>query len=170
MIYKETEAKGSKNLSYIRFNEWKDDVILFFHGFTGSKAYFPDITNDELCVISFDRPGVGESSVEAYYSMENFLQDVCDVLKKHGVTSVKLIGHSAGCYDAYALCQKREKITISPDIPVYVWYGTEDTTVPITFIEYFKTAYPIKQTHLIDKVGHMLYLTNWEEIIKEIYM
>ena len=278
MIYKETEAKGSKNLSYIRFNEWKDDVILFFHGFTGSKAYFPDITNDELCVISFDRPGVGESSVEAYYSMENFLQDVCDVLKKHGVTSAKLIGHSAGgyyaqvfagmfpeitksvtlvssmvplncdatkkivkgqwrfitllslkfkgfskfyfkkmaqgingnydkqlasnmktlpeierkfmedhpemirdavinavandglgvCYDAYALCQKREKITISPDIPVYVWYGTEDTTVPITFIEYFKTAYPIKQTHLIDKVGHMLYLTNWEEIIKEI--
>ena len=34
--------------------------------------------------------------------------------------------------------------------------------------EYFKTAYPVKEMHLIDKVGHMLYLTNWEDIIREI--
>lgn len=277
-MLKETELIDGKELSFIRFNEWKEEVILFFHGFTGSKAYFPDITNDELCVLSFDRPGVGESSVEPYYSMESFLQNVCNILKKHGATSVKLIGHSAGgyyaqvfagmfpemtktvtlvssmvplnceatkkivkgqwkfivllslkfkgfskfyfkkmaqgitadydnqlasnmktlpeierkfmeehpemiknavinavtndglgvCYDAYALCQKREKITISAEIPVYVWYGTEDTTVPMTFAEYFKTAYPVKEMHLIDKVGHMLYLTNWEDIIREI--
>ena len=26
-----------KQLAYVRFNEWSDEVILFFHGFTGSK-------------------------------------------------------------------------------------------------------------------------------------
>ena len=30
-----------KQLAYVRFNEWSDEVILFFHGFTGSKEYFP---------------------------------------------------------------------------------------------------------------------------------
>lgn len=278
MFYKEIAEKDGKKLSFIRSNDWNEEVILFFYGFAGSKAYFPAVANDSVCIISFDRPGVGDSSVDSYCSMENFLLDVHHVLKKRGVKYVKLIGHSAGgyyaqvfagmfpemtrsvslvnsmvplncdatkkivkgqwkfivllslkfkgfskfyfkkmaqgitndydkqlasnmkflsdiertyieenpemiknavisavtndglgvCYDAYALCQKREEITISPDIPVYVWYGKEDTTVPMSFVEYFETAYSVKETHLIDKVGHMLYLTSWEDIIREI--
>ncbi|MCR4782142.1 MAG: alpha/beta hydrolase [Lachnospiraceae bacterium] len=279
MFYKETETIDGKQLSYVRFNEWKEDIILFFHGFTGSKEYFPGIENDNVCLLSFDRPGVGDSDVVPYYTMESFLQNVYDVLKKHGVSSVKLIGHSAGgyyaqvfarmfpdivkalsllgsmiplncpdtkcivkgqwkfitklslrfkgfskfyfkqmaksitgnyenqlaanmktlpdtekkfmeenpvmiknavinavandglgvCYDAYALCQKREKITISEDIPVYIWYGKEDTTIPASFIDYLKSVYMVKNTHMIDDVGHMLYLSYWEDIIRELY-
>ena len=278
MIYKEIESIDGAQLSYIRVNDWKEEVILFFHGFTGSKEYFPQIDNESICILSFDRPGVGESSVVPYYSMESFLQNVHSVLEKHQVTSVKLIGHSAGgyyaqvfaqmfpeavksvslvssmiplncpdtkdivrgqwkfisllslrfrgfsrfyfkkmaggikngyekqlasnmktlpksekkfmeenpeliknavinavandglgvCYDAYALCQKRDKVRIPSDIPVYIWYGKEDTTIPMSFVEYLKSAYFIKDTHIIRKVAHMLYLIYWEEIIQEI--
>ncbi|SDM58295.1 hypothetical protein SAMN05216544_0729 [Lachnospira pectinoschiza] len=30
-------------------------------------------------IVSFDRPGVGDSDVVSYYSMESFLQNVYDV-------------------------------------------------------------------------------------------
>lgn len=72
------------------------------------------------------------------------------------------------CYDAYALCQKRDKVSISMDIPVYIWHGNEDSTIPLTFIEYFQSAYSVKKIHRIDHVGHMLYLTHWNDIIQEI--
>lgn len=278
MLYKETETIDGNQLSYIRFNEWKEEVLLFFHGFTGSKEYFPSIENDKVCIVSFDRPGVGDSDIVPYYSMESFLQAVYHTLKKHGVTSVKLIGHSAGgyyaqvftgmfpdmvkavsligsmiplncpdtkgivkgqwkfitilslrfkgfsrfyfkqmaksitgnyekqlaanmktlpeiekkfmeenpemiknailnavandglgvCYDAYALCQKRDKITISKDIPVYVWHGKEDTTISMSFVDYLKSAYMVKSIHVINDVGHMLYLSYWDDIIREL--
>ena len=278
MFHKEIEIIDGKQLSYVRFNEWKDEIILFFHGFTGSKEYFPSIENEHTCILSFDRYGVGDSDVVPYYTMESFLYDVYEVLKKHGVSSVKLIGHSAGgyyaqvfaemfsdmvkavsllgsmvplncqdtkgivkgqwklitmlslrfkgfskfyfkqmaksisgnyekqlaanmktlteaekkfmeenpgmiknavinavandglgmCYDAYALCQKRDKITISEDIPVYIWYGKEDTTIPVSFVDYLKAAYKVKIIHMIDDIGHMLYLIYWEDIVREL--
>lgn len=255
---------------------WREEVVLFFHGFTGSKAYFPDTVGDEVCILSFDRPGVGESSIVEYYSMEGFLEIVHGVLEEHGVTSVKLVGHSAGgyyaqvfahmypemtgsvtlassmvplncpdtkgivggqwkfivtlslglkgpsklyfkkmakgitgdydkqlaqnmkalpeaerrfmeenpeliknavlsavaneglgvCYDAYALCQKRDKVTIPADIPVYIWHGAEDDTIPLSFVEYLQSAYPVRETHVVEGVGHMLYLISWNEIIR----
>ena len=278
MFYNESETVNGTQLAYVRSCEWKENIILFFHGFTGSKEYFPDINNDNICIVSFDRPGVGGSSVVPYYTMESFLQNVHDVLNKHNVISVGVIGHSAGgyyaqvfaqmfpetvksvslissmvplncpdtkkivkgqwkfivtlslkfkgfsrsyfrkmaqgitgnyekqlaenmktlpdierkfmednpemiknavinaiannglgvCHDAYALCVKRDKVTISKDIPVYVWYGKEDTQIPMSFIEYFRSAYPVKHTHILDNVAHMLYLTSWKDIINEI--
>jgi len=268
-----------QTLSYIRYNDWSDEIILFFHGFTGSKHYFPKVpAMDKKCILSFDRPGVGESSIVKYYSMENFLTNVYEVLKSHGVLYVKLIGHSAGgyyaqlfahmypdfvkslslissmiplncpktkniitsqwkfisflvlrmkkfslfyfkqmangivkdydkqfaqnlntlsklekefvennydlvknavlqsvandgvgvCYDAYALCQKRTELKLFPSIPIYVWHGTNDDTVPIEFIKYFKDNYNIKTIHKIEGAGHMLYLPHWNEILEEI--
>lgn len=68
MYYKEHELVDGQKLAYIRVNEWKDNVVLFFHGFTGSKEYFPLDTPD-ACIISFDRPGVGESSLSEYVSV-----------------------------------------------------------------------------------------------------
>ncbi|MDE6280220.1 MAG: alpha/beta hydrolase [Oscillospiraceae bacterium] len=278
MFNNESVNIDGKQLAYVRFNEWSNDVILFFHGFTGSKEYFPKTQVKNKCILSFDRPGVGESSVVEYYSMENFLTNVYEVLKSHNVTSVKIVGHSAGgyyaqlfaqmypeivkslslissmvplncpktkkivngqwkfisflslkakkvsqfyfnqmaksikkdyekqlvknmrslpeieknfieenpqmiknsilnavaneglgvCYDAYALCQKREEVKISPNIPVYIWHGTEDTTTPISFVEYFESEYAVKQVHKLEQVGHMLYLPYWGEIIEEI--
>lgn len=277
MFYYETAEVNGKQLSYIRQNDWSDEVILFFHGFTCSKAYFPEVETDK-CIISFDRPGVGDAAVIEYYTMEDFLACVYEVLKAHNVLSVKLIGHSAGgyyaqlfaqmyldivsslslissmiplncsktkkivngqwkfitflsiqakrfsrfyfkqmakkiikdydkqlarnmkslpkierqfmeenyefvknaiikavanegagvCFDSFALCQKREELEISKDIPVYIWYGTEDKTIPISFVKYFEEKYMVKQVHKIDGVGHMLYLLYWNEIIEEI--
>ena len=278
MINNEVVNIDGKQLAYVRLNEWNYEVILFFHGFTGSKEYFPKIQEKNKCLLSFDRPGVGESSLVEYYSMESFLTNIYEVLKNHNVTSVKVVGHSAGgyyaqlfaqmypeivkslslissmvplncpktknivngqwkfisflslrakkvskfyfkqmaksikddyekqlaknmsslpkieknfmeenrqmikssilnaianeglgvCYDAYALCQRREDVKISPDIPVYIWHGTEDNTIPISFVEYFESEYAVKKVHKLEQVGHMLYMPYWNEIIEEI--
>lgn len=269
---------NNKKLSYLRINDWSDEVILFFHGFNGSKEYFPTSINTNNCILSFDRPGVGESSIIKYYKMEEFSEDVYNFLKQNNVKKVNLIGHSAGgyyaqvfaemypnfvssvslissmvplnspktkdivgsqwkfitflslhakllskfyfkmmsngitknydkalaenmktltenekefvednydlvknsilsavankglgvCYDSYALCQKREDVKIAKDIPVYVWHGTDDITLPINFTKYFEENYEVKNIHKIEKTGHMLYLIYWEDILNEI--
>lgn len=278
MFCKEVVSIDGKQLAYIRTTTWKEDIVLFFHGFCGSKGYFPEIEGNDTCVVSFDRPGVGESSVEKGYSMESFLMKVHEVLKQHHVSSISVIGHSAGgyyaqvfaqmypkevkslslissmiplnclttkrlvtgqwkfivmlslrfkrfsrfyfkkmasgisngyekqlasnmktlhpvekqymennqnmikdavlnavanegagvCYDAYALCQKREDLSISKEIPVYVWHGVEDTTTPLSYIKYFQSKYSVKAEHVINNVGHMLYLPYWKDIIAEV--
>lgn len=277
MFYKEFANISGKQLAYVRTNDWTEEVILFFHGFMGSKEYFPDIEYN-LCILSFDRPGIGESSINEYYTMESFLTNIYDVLMEHNVKSIRVIGHSAGgyyaqvftqmypkivqslsllssmvplnCpktnkivntkwkiisflslklkraskfyfkkmassinkdydkqldsnlktlfeserefmeenpkmvknailnavtnnglgvyYDAYSLCQKRDKLDISPDIPVYVWHGAEDSNLPVSFTEYFKEEYNVKKLHIINNIGHMLYLPYWKEIIEEL--
>lgn len=91
-------------MAYVRTNDWDEEVILFFHGFMGSKEYFPDIEYEtNLCILSFDRPGIGESPIDEYYSMESFLKNVHDVLEDHDVKSIRVIGHSAGGYYAQLL-------------------------------------------------------------------
>lgn len=105
MIYKEIETRNNKQIAYVRTNEWKEDIILFFHGFFGSKMYFPDTENEDVCIVSFDRPGIGESSVEEYYRMEDFLESVHDVLMEHNVHTVRVIGHSAGGYYAQVFAE-----------------------------------------------------------------
>ena len=71
------------------------------------------------------------------------------------------------CYDAYALCQKRKDLSISKEIPVYVWHGVEDKTIPLSYIKYFQSKYSVKAEHVIDNIGHMLYLPYWKAIIAE---
>lgn len=68
MFIREIHNINGKQLSYIRSNEWADEVIFFFHGFTGSREYFPEIET-EKCILSFDRPGVGESSYIIGYKL-----------------------------------------------------------------------------------------------------
>ena len=113
MVNNEIVNIDGKQLAYVRLNEWSDEVILFFHGFTGSKEYFPAIQERNKCILSFDRPGVGESSVVEYYSMENFLANIYEVLKSHNVTSVKVVGHSAGGYYAQLLAQMYPEVVKS---------------------------------------------------------
>lgn len=278
MVFHEYADSNGKRLAFVRCNDWSDEVILFFHGFTGSKEYFPDYPDIKKCILSFDRPGIGESSVQEYYSMENHIENIYEVLKSHNVSSVRLIGHSAGGYyaqlfaqmypqivkslslvssmvplncretkgfikgewklisflslkakkisrlffkqmaksiieeydeqladnlkslsdiekefmienpelirnaitqavanegagvffDAYALCQKRTNLEISKDIPVFVWHGTGDKTLPISFVDYFVSKYSVAKVNKIENVGHMLYLPYWKKIIEEI--
>ncbi len=101
MIFEETFEKNNKQISYIRYGEWTEKVILFFHGFTGSKRYIPENECDKgICILSFDRPGIGKSDIEEYYKMESFLNQINSVLENKDIRSVHLIGHSAGGYYA----------------------------------------------------------------------
>lgn len=40
MIHNEFKIVQGKKVAYIRYNDWREEVILFFHGFTGSKGLF----------------------------------------------------------------------------------------------------------------------------------
>lgn len=97
---------------------------------------------------------------------KQFMEDNHDMIKNAVISAVANDGLGV-CYDAYALCQKRKELNVSEEIPVYVWHGTKDTTIPIAFTEYFRSKYNVKEYHVIDQIGHMLYLPYWEEIIKE---
>ena len=39
------------------------------------------------------------------------------------------------------------------DIPVFVWHGQRDTTLPLSFVDYFVEEYSVKQVHKIDDAG-----------------
>lgn len=100
MMNAEAVNSGENRLAFTRIGEWNTEVVLFFHGFLGSRNYFPDYEYDGKCILSFDRPGIGDSSLTGPYAMEDFLAQVRAVLADHGVTAVRLIGHSAGGYYA----------------------------------------------------------------------
>lgn len=279
MIFEETFEKNDKQISYIRYGECTENVILFFHGFTGSKRYIPENeSNNNICILSFDRPGIGKSDMEKYYKMESFLNHINSVLENKNIKSVHLIGHSAGgyyaqlfaelysqkikslsllssmiplnspntkdilslqwkiirfitlhakkfskfyfrkmaediinnydkqfernlknisekerrfmCenfnliknaiinstannglgiyYDAYALSQKREFLQLKNTFPVFIWNGTDDNTIPVSFAKYLKRQYNTAKLHIVENMGHMLYLPCWDEILKEI--
>lgn len=279
MIFEEIFEKNNKQISYIRYGEWTEKVILFFHGFTGSKRYIPENeSNSGICILSFDRPGIGKSDIEEYYTMESFLNDINSVLENKNIESVHLIGHSAGgfyaqlfadlypqkvkslsllssiiplnspdtkgilniqwkvikfitihakrfskfyfskmaadiiknydkqfeknlknisekercfmCenfnliknaiinstahnglgiyYDAYALCQKRKCPQLKNTFPVFIWNGTDDHTTPISFAKHLNKQYNTAKLHIVENMGHMLYLPCWEKILKEI--
>lgn len=275
-MYNQVESVNGRKLAYCRSGDWQDEVIVFFHGFVGSKAYC--LEAGSCCLVSFERFGIGQSQVVPYYSMEDFLEYVHEILQRHKVRSVKLIGHSAGgyyaqlfaqhfsdmvtsltlvssmipinspatkkiidpswkwtafltlkCkalskfyfkrmakaitnhydkqlqhnlvtlseterqlikenhdviklavlnavandglgvyYDAYALCQKRDELKIPNHIPVYLWHGTKDETVPLSYVDYFESHYPVTKRHILDDLGHMLYLVHWQEIVREL--
>ena len=144
--------------------QWKSIITLSlkFKGF--SKSYFrkfaKNLTN------SYDKQ-LADNMKTLPEIEKKFMEEHPEMIKNAVINAVANDGLGV-CYDAYALCLKRDKITISPDIPVYVWYGREDTTLPMSFTEYFKTAYPVKKVHIIDNAGHMPYLTSWDEILEEV--
>lgn len=59
LFHQEIEIIDGKTLSYVKLNDWCEKVVLFFHGFTSSKEYFPTTGNAKLCLLSFDRSGWG---------------------------------------------------------------------------------------------------------------
>lgn len=98
---------------------------------------------------------------------KNFMKENPQMIKKSILNAVANNGLGV-FYDAYALCQRREEVKIPPHIPVYIWHGMEDTTIPVSFVEHFESQYAVKQVHKLEQVGHMLYLPYWNEIIEEI--
>ncbi len=52
MIFEETFEHNKKQISYVRYGEWTEKIILFFHGFTGSKRYIPENeSNSRVCIL-----------------------------------------------------------------------------------------------------------------------
>ena len=52
--------------------------------------------------------------------------------------------------------------------PVFIWNGTDDNTTPISFAKHLSRQYNTAKLHIVENMGHMLYLPCWEKILKEI--
>ncbi len=114
MVYHESKEINGKALTFTRYGEWTDICCLFFHGFLASSDFLPpDADKEGLCVLSFDRPGVGMSDLIGEYEMEDFFSLIKDVLKEHGVSGLHLFGHSAGGFYAQVFAEQNKEITRS---------------------------------------------------------
>ena len=100
MILTTTANINGRNVEYVRYGQWTKICIVFFHGHAGSARYIPDeeyIHNgDQYCILSFNRPGVGNSETRGIYSIDEFVSDIRDFLVSNGIEHVILVGHSAG--------------------------------------------------------------------------
>ena len=152
-IHEESYEFGGKKLAYLRYGEWSDTVVLFFHGFWGGAGYLPKDAGRDICVISFDRPGIGRSDFIGSYTMEELFARINECLKSHGVRSVHVMGHSAGGYYAqvYAMLHK-------------------DFTKTLTLLSSLPPMHSSKYEHLLDKsMRNRRFLTLYAKPITMIY-
>lgn len=114
MVCCESTTKNGKVITFTRYGEWTEVCCLFFHGFLASSDFLPpDADRAGACVLSFDRPGVGQSDLIGEYGMEDFFAIISGVLEEHGVKEVHVFGHSAGgCY-AQVFAEQNPDITRS---------------------------------------------------------
>lgn len=100
MILTTTANINGRNVEYVRYGRWTKVCILFFHGHAGSARYIPDEEynhrGNDYCILSFNRPGVGNSESRGLYKIEEFVSDIRDFLVIKGIENVVLVGHSAG--------------------------------------------------------------------------
>lgn len=71
-------------------------------------------------------------------------------------------------YDALALCKKYK--TIEKPIPiakVNIWQGGRDTVWTADTSKYLREKYPNSIYSFVEKEGHLLYLSHWDEILKK---
>lgn len=115
MVYEEYETVNGRKLAFTRCGEWSSTVILFFHGFWGASFYLPEDAGKDICVISFDRPGIGRSDLIGRYRMEDLFLLINTILDDHGVKKVRVFGHSAGGYYAqvYAMLNRDRAISLT---------------------------------------------------------
>ncbi|MDD6385446.1 MAG: alpha/beta hydrolase [Streptococcus hyointestinalis] len=146
-MYNQVESVKGRKLAYCRSGDWQDEVIVFFHGFVGSKAYC--LEAGSCCLVSFERFG---SQVVPYYSMEDFIECVYEILKRHKVRSVKLIGHSAGGYYVQLFAQHFPDMITSLTLV--------SNLIPISCVDYLESHYSVTKKHILDDLGHMLYLVH----------
>lgn len=112
MVYHESAKVDGKSITFTRYGEWTKVCCLFFHGFLASSDFLPpDADSEGMCVISFDRPGIGNSDSIGKYTMEGFCKIITDILKEHEVESVHVFGHSAGGYYAQVYAQEFPDMT-----------------------------------------------------------
>ena len=100
MILTTTANINGRNVEYVRYGHWTKICIVFFHGHAGSARYIPDEeyshNGNQYCILSFNRPGVGNSETRGIYRIDEFVSDIRDFLVSNGIEQVILVGHSAG--------------------------------------------------------------------------
>jgi len=97
----------SRNLSYTKQGD--GFVVVFLHGFCEDLTMwdaFNPFTNNDICKLSIDLPGFGQSSIDDSLSMESMADDVKAVLDREGIETCVLIGHSMGGYVGLAFAEK----------------------------------------------------------------
>jgi pimeloyl-ACP methyl ester carboxylesterase len=71
-------------------------------------------------------------------------------------------------YDARALSKNiSTKAQPLPDTKVNIWQGSEDNVWTPAASEYLRQRYPASTYSFIEKEGHLLYLSHWNEILKK---
>jgi pimeloyl-ACP methyl ester carboxylesterase len=74
--------------------------VLFFQGFGCSIHLMPNwntwLEENDICLIAFNRPGIGKTSLKKKYSVDEYVSDVNEALTKVGVGKINVLGWSAG--------------------------------------------------------------------------
>ncbi|MDM5337609.1 alpha/beta hydrolase [Fictibacillus enclensis] len=95
-----TANLDKRKLAYI--DEGKGEAIVLLHGFCGSHEYWEEVVPKlakEYRVIAPDLRGHGKSSVsDSACAVEDFSEDIKDLLGHLGLDKVTMLGHSLGGY------------------------------------------------------------------------
>ncbi|MCJ8008164.1 alpha/beta fold hydrolase [Lederbergia wuyishanensis] len=70
-------------------------------------------------------------------------------------------------YDALALCKKITLNKLSSNIKVNIWQGGKDNVWTPSTSKYLREKYTNSTMSFLDDEGHLLYLSQWEEILKK---
>jgi len=77
----------------------KGDVLVLFHGFTGSRKtwkHFVSLWSKHFTVMTIDLPGHGETICKTPRTMEHFCADFKQILTKLQIETCHLLGYSLG--------------------------------------------------------------------------
>lgn len=95
-----TANLDNRKLAYI--DEGKGEVIVLLHGFCGSHEYWEEVIPElakEYRVIAPDLRGHGKSSIsDSACAVEDFSEDIKELLGQLGLDKVTMLGHSLGGY------------------------------------------------------------------------
>ncbi|MBS4196657.1 alpha/beta fold hydrolase [Lederbergia citri] len=70
-------------------------------------------------------------------------------------------------YDALALCKKITLNPLASNIKVNIWQGGKDTVWTPSTSRYLQEKYTDSTISFLEDEGHLLYLSQWEEILKK---
>lgn len=91
---------SGRQLAYRVYGNPQGEPLLFFHGFPGSSIQGSLLESsayaDKYYVISFDRPGFGESDFQKKRSLQTMAVDIAEALKILKLENVHLMGVSGG--------------------------------------------------------------------------
>lgn len=92
--------KDGRKLGYAEYGDPLGRVILYFHGFPGSRleaAHFYDVAvKNHYRVIGIDRPGMGLSSMDYHRTILSWVADVVEFADQLGIAGFSIFGHSGG--------------------------------------------------------------------------